>query len=63
MGEHTMCKIVGLAVAAAIAASGSTWCTRPSDVAATSEAVPATVKVLPLDILQSQLGVLLFKRR
>jgi hypothetical protein len=56
-----MCKILGLAVAVVIAASGSSWCTRPPDVAATSEAVPATVRVLPLDIVQSQLAVLLFK--
>jgi hypothetical protein len=55
-----MCKIVGLAVAAVIAASGSTWCTRSIE-AANSEAVPATVRVLPIDILQWQLAVLLFK--
>jgi hypothetical protein len=56
-----MCKIVGLALAAMVAATGSTLCTRPIDSAADSEAVATTVRVMPLDILQARLGVLLFK--
>jgi hypothetical protein len=56
-----MCKIIGLAVAMTIAATGSTLCNRSTELAAHSEAVATTVRVLPLDILQSQVRGLLFK--
>ena len=56
-----MCKIIGLAVAMTIAAMGSTLCNKSAEVAAHSEAVATTVRVLPFDILQSQVRGLLLK--
>jgi hypothetical protein len=55
-----MCNIVfGLSLAVAVAAAGSALGIRPPEFTANSEAVPTTVRVLPLDILQSQIAALL----
>ncbi len=56
-----MCKIIGLAVAVTVAATGSTLCNKSPETAPNSEAVATTVRVLPLDILQAQVTALLFK--